>query len=242
MSASAPTFADLIERARALVADGRRRVLLGVTGCPGAGKSTLVERMRATLAPAPPAGLAAQEWVAHVPMDGFHLADATLERLGLRARKGAQETFDAGGYLALLRRLRSDDEPVVYAPAFERNLEQPLAGAIAVPRAARLVLTEGNYLLVDDVEWLAVAAMLDEVWFCTLREDVRLDRLVARHVRFGKDPGAARRWVRDVDGPNAQLVAPTVHRADLVVPGAVLEGAVPEGADRPIGVGCRGER
>ncbi|GEL18069.1 nucleoside/nucleotide kinase family protein [Pseudonocardia asaccharolytica] len=230
---STPTLAGLCERARALVGDGRRRVLLGITGSPGAGKSTLVERLCAALEPAPPAGLAAGEWVAPVPMDGFHLADVALERLGLRDRKGAPETFDAGGYRALLRRLRADDEAVVYAPAFERTLEQPLAGAIVVPRAARLVLTEGNYLLVDDEVWRPVAAVLDEVWFCALREDVRLARLVARHVAFGKEPGFARRWVRDVDGPNAMLVAGTARRADLVVPSAVLE---------EIDGGCRGER
>ncbi|MHA6794953.1 nucleoside/nucleotide kinase family protein [Pseudonocardia bannensis] len=217
------TFADLVDRARELAGTGERRVLLGVTGSPGAGKTTLVEELAAALRHDPPTGLAAGEWVGHVPMDGFHLADVELVRLGRRDRKGAPDTFDAGGYGALLRRLRADDEDVVYAPAFERVLEQPIAGAIAVPRAARLILTEGNYLLVDDPRWRAVASALDEVWFCDLRADVRIGRLTARHEAFGKVPARAAAWVRDVDGPNAELVESTRCRADVLVPSGVLE-------------------
>ncbi len=216
-------FDDLVARARALTGDGSRRTLLGVTGSPGAGKTTLVRALAATLRPHPPAGLTVGEWVARVPMDGFHLADAELDRLGRRDRKGAPDTFDAAGYLALLRRLRADVDEVVYAPAFERTDEQPVAGAIPVSPAARLVLTEGNYLLLGDPPWPLVTGMLDEVWYCDLREDLRLGRLVARHVAFGKEPGFATRWMRDVDGPNAARVAATRARADLVVPGAVLE-------------------
>jgi pantothenate kinase len=214
-------FADLVRRARDL-AHGRRRVLLGVAGSPGAGKSTLVEALLAALRADPPPGCAA-DWVAHVPMDGFHLADVALAGLGRLDAKGAPDTFDAGGYAALLGRLRADDEDVVYAPAFERVLEQPLAGAIPVPRAARLVLTEGNYLLLDDGRWPEIAPLLDEVWFCALRDDVRTERLLARHVAFGKAPDRAAAWVRAVDEPNAVLIEATRNRADLVVPSVVLE-------------------
>ena len=217
------TFADLVARARGLVVPGRR-ALLGVVGSPGSGKSTLTEALLAALRADPPTG-EGPDWVAHVPMDGYHLADVELERIGRRQAKGAPDTFDAGGYAALLARLRADDpaDAVVYAPAFERGLEQPLAGAIAVPAAARLVLTEGNYLLLDTGRWSAVAPLLDEVWFCALRDDVRLERLLARHVRFGKAPDFARSWVASVDEPNAVLIEATRGRADLVVPRAVLE-------------------
>jgi pantothenate kinase len=216
-------LAGLVDRARGLVAPGRR-ALLGIVGAPGAGKSTLAAALLDALAAAPPPGCG-RDWVAHVPMDGFHLADVALRGLGRLAAKGAPDTFDAGGYAALLARLRHPDpaDAVVWAPAFERTLEQPLAGAIPVPAAARLVLTEGNYLLLPDGRWPAVPPLLDEVWFCGLRDDVRRARLLARHVRFGKAPAAAAAWVAAVDDPNAALIAATRPRADLVVPSAVLE-------------------
>ncbi|MGW2383391.1 nucleoside/nucleotide kinase family protein [Streptomyces sp. NPDC001658] len=206
-----PTFDDLLIRARSLAPEGRRAVL-GIAGSPGAGKTTLAERLvRALNADEEP-------WVAHVPMDGFHLADVELERLGLRDRKGAPQTFDAFGYAALLRRLRvQGDDEVVYAPGFERVLEQPIAGAIPVPASARLVVTEGNYLLLDTGAWRRVRAALDEVWFCEIDEDVRVRRLVARHVEFGKPYEEAVEWVRRSDQRNAELVAATRGRADLVV-------------------------
>src|SRR5690348_6552092 len=136
-----PQFAELVDAARALVADGRRAVL-GITGSPGAGKSTLAENLLAALRDTPPDGLQPGEWIAYVPMDGFHLADVELERLGRRDRKGAPDTFDAPGYAALLRRLRDDEDDVIYAPGFERTIEQPIAGAIPIERPARLIVSE----------------------------------------------------------------------------------------------------
>ncbi|GEL21877.1 nucleoside/nucleotide kinase family protein [Pseudonocardia sulfidoxydans NBRC 16205] len=232
-------LAGLAARALALAGDGSRRTLLGITGAPGAGKTTLARALVTALADVPPPGAAPGAWVAHVPMDGFHLADVALRALGRAGRKGAPDTFDAAGYAALLHRLRADDPSVtVWAPQFERDLEQPLAGAIGVPPAARLVVTEGNYLLLDDPAWRPVAAELDEVWFCAPDERLRLDRLVARHVEFGKDPDHAAAWVRDVDGPNAARVAATAGRADLVVTDDVLTGPGPApGPGRSAGPG-----
>ncbi|MDN0197836.1 nucleoside/nucleotide kinase family protein [Streptomyces sp. S.PNR 29] len=220
------TFDDLLARARALPRDGRRAVL-GIAGSPGAGKSTLAEALVREL------NAGGEPWVAHVPMDGFHLADAELDRLGRLDRKGAPDTFDAAGYAALLRRLREEAYgDVVYAPGFERVLEQPIAGAIAVPPTARLVVTEGNYLLLDSGAWARVRPQLDEVWFCELDEQERIRRLVARHEEFGKSHEEAVAWVLRSDQRNAELVATTRNRADLVVPVPVLpRGETPRAVD-----------
>jgi pantothenate kinase len=214
----ATSLEALVERARELVEHrGGGRAVLGITGAPGAGKTTLVAALLGALADHPPAGMSGGEWVAHVPMDGYHLSDAQLDRLGLRDRKGAPETFDAAGYAALLERVRTETAQTVYAPGFERTLEQPIAAALAVPPSARLVVTEGNYLLLDEPAWHRVREAMDEVWYCELDEATRLQRLVARHVEFGKEPDAAALWVDRVDQANAALVAATRARADLVV-------------------------
>jgi pantothenate kinase len=181
------------------------RLLLGITGAPGAGKSTLAEYIAGTYG------------AVVVPMDGFHLADAELARRGILDRKGAPESFDAWGYAALLERLHARSAHVVMAPAFERGLEQPVAGAIPVPPEIGLVVTEGNYLLLDDGPWHEVRRQLDAVWHVVTDDAVRLERLVARHVAFGKSPDEARAWVERVDQPNAELVEAARHRADLVL-------------------------
>ncbi|MFE0257555.1 nucleoside/nucleotide kinase family protein [Streptomyces sp. NPDC059010] len=213
-----PSFDDLLARARSLPRDGRRAVL-GIVGSPGAGKTTLAEHLVREL------NGAGDPWVAQVPMDGFHLADVQLDRLGRRDRKGAPDTFDAAGYAALLRRLHEAGGDTVYAPGFERVLEQPIAGALAVEPTARLVVTEGNYLLLDTGAWARVRPQLDEVWFCELDEPERLRRLIARHERFGKSHDEAVAWVMRSDQRNAKLVAATRDRADLVVPGTALPAA-----------------
>ena len=155
-------------------------------------------------------------------MDGFHLADVELDRLGRRDRKGAPDTVDAAGYAALLSRLHDDTDAVVYAPAFERDLEQPIAGSIPVLRTTRLVITEGNYLLLGERDWARVRPQLDEVWVCDLAEDERLRRLALRHERFGKTHDAAVAWVERRDHCNTDLLRSTRRRADLIVPDAVL--------------------
>ena len=213
------TFDALVERARGLAA-GRRRAVLGIAGAPAAGKTTLAEELVRALA---------GDRVAHVPMDGFHLADVELDRLGLRDRKGAPETFDALGYAALLRRLHEDQDDMIYAPGFERTIEQPIAGAIGVPREARLIVSEGNYLLVEDERWSKVRPLLDEVWYVDLDRDERLRRLVERHRRFGKDEATAIAWATGTDERNATVIAATRSRADLIIPAALMHelGAPP---------------
>lgn len=212
----------LAARAAALVpASGR--AILGIVGAPGSGKSTLAEQLLAALRVSH-----GPDWVAHVPMDGYHLADAQLRRLGSLDRKGAPDTFDADGYAHLLGRVKADAGTWIYVPGFERDLEQPLAAALVVPPAARLIITEGNYLLLDTPSWRSARDKLDEVWFVTTDPAVRRERLVERHIRFGKAPGAARDWVLTVDEPNAELIDQGAARADLIVenglPGWQLAG------------------
>ncbi|MFC4071487.1 nucleoside/nucleotide kinase family protein [Actinoplanes subglobosus] len=209
------TFAELVTRARGLPRNGRRAVL-GIAGPPAAGKTTLATGLVGALSADPPPG-SGPGWVAHVPMDGFHLADAELERLGLRDRKGAPDTFDAYGYAALLRRLLDDRDEMIYAPGFERVLEQPIAGSIGVPREARLIITEGNYLLLDQPRWTPVRELLTEVWYTDLENGERLRRLIERHVRFGKPREAAVAWATGTDERNAELIIPTRERADVIV-------------------------
>lgn len=196
----------LVARARALAAAGGRR-LLGITGAPGAGKSTTAAALAAALAPE----------AVLVPMDGFHLAEAELHRLGRHHRKGALDTFDAAGYVCLLRRLREPEPGTVWAPRFDRGIEEAIAGAIPVEPSVPLVITEGNYLLVDSGPWAAVRGLLDEVWYVRLPEHVRLARLTARHEAYGRAPEVAAARARGTDQRNAELVATTRDRADLVI-------------------------
>jgi pantothenate kinase len=181
--------------------------VLGITGAPGAGKSTLALRIVDELEPS----------AVYVPMDGFHLANVELVRLGRRERKGAVDTFDAAGFVNLLERLRAAVDDVVYAPSFQRDIEEPIAGSIPVPSSVPLVVTEGNYLLLPRGEWGRVRGLLDEAWFVETDEQQRIERLIARHVAFGKSPEQARRWSLGTDQVNADLVATTRDRADHIV-------------------------
>jgi pantothenate kinase len=192
-------------RVQALL-DRDRRVIVGVTGPPGAGKSTVAESV-----------VAAFDAAVYLPMDGFHLADVELRRLGRLHRKGAIDTFDGHGYLTLLQRLRAQPSHIVYAPGFDRDIEQPIAGSIPVAPDTRLVVTEGNYLLDDDEPWPSIRELLSEVWFVDVPRDERHRRLVARHIEFGKSSEQAEAWVRDIDERNADRIEKSRHKADLVV-------------------------
>lgn len=208
----------LAERIRRL--GGRDpRVLIGIVGAPGSGKSTLSAEVAAELMsgsmPLP---------TALVGMDGYHLAQRVLEAAGLADIKGAPETFDAAGYVALLRRLASAVSPaadpgeVVYAPEFRRAIEEPIAGAVAVRSDVRVVITEGNYLLADQPPWDQIAGLLTETWYLDTPQNLRMDRLVSRHIAFGRTPEVALlRSTTGTDGRNADLVVATRGRADVLL-------------------------
>ncbi len=186
--------------------DGRR-FLLGLTGPPGAGKSTLAAALVAALGP---------EAIA-VPMDGFHRRQAELIDLGRAGRKGAPDTFDVDAYVARLARLGADADHPIAVPAFDRERDDPVPDAIVVLRSHRIVVTEGNYLLLGSGGWERVRPLLDRCWFVDADPAQRVERLIARHVAFGRSPADAEEWVRRSDEANARLVDATRGRADLTV-------------------------
>ncbi|MBT2550800.1 nucleoside/nucleotide kinase family protein [Arthrobacter sp. ISL-65] len=186
-----------------------RRILLGVAGSPGSGKSTFSACLADALGPVS---------ALVVPMDGFHLGNAIIDGTPLRQRKGAPDTFDVGGYLSLLQRLSRRDEDVVYAPDFRRTIDEPVAASLAIPAAVPVIITEGNYLLSDDARWQQVRAQLDEVWFIDTPRELRLGRLVERHMLYGMDRAAAEAWANGPDAANARLIEATRSRADRMIP------------------------
>ncbi len=205
---NSPEIAQAVDALRRRMVPGTRTIL-GIAGAPGSGKSTFAAWLQEQFSP----GTSVV-----VPMDGFHLGNAVIEGTPLRARKGAIDTFDGGGYLSLLRRLARRDEAVVYAPEFRRTIDEPVAASIAVPADVPLVITEGNYLLADQEPWKEVRAQLDEVWFLETPHQLRLQRLVDRHVSFGMDREAALTWATGPDEANAQLIQASRPAADRVIP------------------------
>ncbi|MGX5717293.1 nucleoside/nucleotide kinase family protein [Arthrobacter sp. MAHUQ-56] len=203
-----PEITQAMAALRSRVRPGTRTIL-GIAGAPGSGKSTFAAWIQQQFSPGSSVV---------VPMDGFHLGNAIIEGTPLRDRKGAIDTFDGGGYLSLLRRLARRDEAVVYAPEFRRTLDEPVAASIAVPADVPLVITEGNYLLVDQGPWKEVRAQLDEVWFLETPPALRLQRLVDRHASFGMDREAALAWATGPDEANATLIQATRPAADRVIP------------------------
>jgi pantothenate kinase len=197
---------ELIEAARQLIVPGERRIL-GIAGAPGAGKSTLAQILVEAL----------DGKAALVGLDGFHLKDSELHRLGRHSRKGAADTFDAAGYVNLLRRLRDRTDAVVYAPTFDRTLEESIGSAIPITPDIPLIITEGNYLLLDEGEWGQIRPLLDASWFADPGEETRLERLVARHMQYGRSAAEARERSYGSDQTNADLINGTRNRADLIV-------------------------
>lgn len=212
MSASTPATSsdhradELVQRVRAL---GRpdHRTLLGITGPPGAGKSTFAEALVERLG----------ESARLVGMDGFHLSRTQLANLGRLGRMGAIDTFDATGFVALVKRLRNAEGEVVYAPEFRRDREESISGAVAIQPTVQFVVLEGNYLLADQEPWNELGQLFDSVWYCDCDDGTRVSRLIDRHRGSGKTDEEARRWAIGPDQRNAEQVEAMRDRADLIV-------------------------
>ena len=201
----ADDLGSLVDAARSLCEPGRRRIL-GITGPPGAGKSTLAEALVRALGPV----------AALVPMDGFHLPQVELVRRGRAERKGAPDTFDAASFAHTLGLLRNTGT-TVHAPSFDRITDEPVADVIEIGPRVELVVTEGNYLLIDDGDWGAVREQLDACWYVELHDAIRRERLIARHVQFGRSPDAAAAWAGGTDEWNAVVVRATRPLAQRIV-------------------------
>lgn len=208
--AETPVFPEIPERylvrLRDMLTDGKRKII-GLVGSPGAGKSTVALALRQAF----------QSISQIVPMDGYHLANVELERLGFAHRKGAPYTFDSAGYVDLLSRLRRQGEDeIIYAPEFRREIEEPIAGAIPIFPETQLLIAEGNYLLLNEGHWRKVPDLLDEVWYVDVDDALRVERLARRHEQFGRTREAALAWVLNTDEPNARLIETGKARADLL--------------------------
>ncbi|QKV20594.1 nucleoside triphosphate hydrolase [Oricola thermophila] len=199
-----PELADLlIERA------GEGRIVVAVAGAPGSGKSTLAERLVGLVEAKAP------EAAAILPMDGYHYDDMLLERLGRRARKGAPDTFDVGGYAHMLKRLRENAEEAVAVPVFDRDIEIARAGARLIPRSARVIVTEGNYLLLRDDPWSALRSLFDVTVFLDVPEETLRERLEARWRGYRLSPERILEKLEENDLPNARLVMARSGEADF---------------------------
>jgi pantothenate kinase len=199
------------EEAKSIVVEyaaASTRTIIGIVGKPGGGKSTLskflLKGMDSTL-------------VSVVPMDGFHLSNKILKELGRSDRKGAQDTFDVNGFKTLIERIKLDNVDPIYYPIFDRSIEESIAAQGVVYPSTRVVIVEGNYLMHDGDGWQEISPLLDQSWYAFLEEDIRISRLISRHIAFGKDPESAKAWAKGSDQVNAELIEAGVGRCDFLI-------------------------
>ena len=197
-----------LARIQGFLSDSTERVLIGIIGKPGAGKSTLSKFLMSKLP---------KEFVTVVPMDGYHFSNKFLKDLKRADRKGAPDTFDVAGFASLVKRIRSEQTQSIYYPIFDRAIEESIAAQGVVTSDTKVVIIEGNYLLHDAGGWEAVKDLLDESWMVDVDDDKRIARLISRHIAYGKEPEAAKAWAKGTDEANAQLIERGRTRADFVV-------------------------
>ena len=189
-------------------ANNTSRTIIGIVGKPGGGKSTLSKYLLKGMDPS---------LVSVVPMDGFHLSNKVLKALGRSERKGAQDTFDVKGFTTLIQRIKLDSADPIYYPVFDRSIEESIAAQGVVYPSTRVVIVEGNYLMHNQDGWQEISPLLDQSWYAFLDEDLRISRLISRHIAFGKDPEGAKAWAKGSDQVNAELIETGVARCDFLI-------------------------
>ena len=190
------------------LAAGSVRTIVGIIGKPGGGKSTLSKFLLKGSDPL---------LVSVLPMDGFHLSNKVLKSLGRSQRKGAPDTFYVKGFTRVIERVAHEHNDSIYYPIFDRSIEESIAAQGVVLPSTRVVIVEGNYLMHDRDGWQDVSPLLNQSWYAYLDEEVRISRLISRHIAFGKDPESAKAWAKGTDQRNADLIEAGVARCDFLV-------------------------
>jgi pantothenate kinase len=196
-----------LERA-SMLENSSERFILGIVGKPGVGKSTFTDFLREHLS---------QDLLAILPMDGFHMSNEELLELGRRDRKGAPDTFDVASFTQTLAAIKVSDGEDIKFPIFKREIEASIPDAGVIPAKATLIIVEGNYLLHDQSGWEQVGGYLDESWYLQVDDELRMQRLIARHIAFGKSPEDAKDWSEGTDEANARVIDKSESKADFVV-------------------------
>ena len=198
----------LFDQIQSLLQSASPRTIIGIVGKPGAGKSTVVSEIEKRFDPSE---------VCVIPMDGYHLSNETLIEIGRRDRKGAPDTFATQEFISLIRKVKNDHTSEHRFPIFHREIEASKKDEGIVPIGAKVIVIEGNYLFSEEHNWNGVFPLLDHTWFIEIDNEVRMQRLIARHVKYGKTPEEAEYWSRGSDEANAQYIELTAHRAASVI-------------------------
>ena len=202
------TIEEALKRLRSLNENNSQRIIIGIVGKPGAGKSTLTSYLLENLV---------KEKAVLVPMDGYHLSNKLLAEYEKADRKGAYDTFDAIGYSELIKRIKSDSDSDIYFPIFHREIEESIVAEGVVLKDCKVVLTEGNYLLLDNYGWQDVKSFFTESWYIQIDDELRRERLMARSIRYGRSPEIAYKWTHGSDEVNAKVVETTMNNADVIL-------------------------
>ena len=198
----------LFDQIQSLLQSASPRTIIGIVGKPGAGKSTVVSEIEKRFD---------SSEVCVIPMDGYHLSNETLIEIGRRDRKGAPDTFATQEFISLIRKVKNDHTSEHRFPIFHREIEASKKDEGIVPIGAKVIVIEGNYLFSEEHNWNGVFPLLDHTWFIEIDNEVRMQRLIARHVKYGKTPEEAEYWSRGSDEANAQYIELTAHRAAGVI-------------------------